>query len=193
MRNFLLCLLLGVISQGAAYAQAANPSTEQMIEKLKSPPPSRSLGAARNLVVGAGPATSAINAASKPATGAVPVPEPVAVARRPSVSLSIEFDFNSAQVKPESQKALANLAKALQSSELKANAFSIEGHTDAKGNDAGNVKLSQQRANAVLQLLKVKGVEENRLSAIGKGSTELANAADPYAAENRRVRIVNLN
>ena len=194
MRSFLLIALVSLHLPLMAQSASSNPSTEQMIEKLKSPP-SRSLGSARTLVVGAAapavPAKAGTDATAKPA--AVPVPEPVAVVRRPSVSLSIEFDFNSSTVKPESQKALANLAKALQSTELKANTFAIEGHTDAKGHDAGNIKLSQQRAQAVLQFLKVKGVEEKRLSAVGKGSTELANAADPFAAENRRVRIVNVN
>ena len=71
--------------------------------------------------------------------------------------------------------------------------FEVEGHTDAKGNDAYNLKLSQQRAEAVQLFLAHQGVAINRLIATGKGSTQLANAANPLAAENRRVRIVNLD
>ena len=105
----------------------------------------------------------------------------------------IQFDFNSAQVRPESQQALANLAQALLSAELQGSRFAVEGHTDAKGGADYNQKLSQQRALAVRDFLKSRGVVESRLMAAGKGSSELANSSEPFAAENRRVRIVNLD
>jgi outer membrane protein OmpA-like peptidoglycan-associated protein len=111
----------------------------------------------------------------------------------PSLSLLIQFDFNSARVKPESQQALANLADALQSKELLEAKFSIEGHTDAKGRADYNLKLSQLRADSVRTQLTNHGVVSSRLLSIGKGSMDLANTSDPQAAENRRVRIVNLN
>jgi flagellar motor protein MotB len=41
--------------------------------------------------------------------------------------------------------------------------------------------------------LASNGVADARLQAVGKGATELANTTDPLAADNRRVRIVNLN
>jgi outer membrane protein OmpA-like peptidoglycan-associated protein len=112
---------------------------------------------------------------------------------RPSLSLLIQFDFNSAKVLPESQQALINLAQAMQSKELADVKFAVEGHTDAKGRADYNLKLSEQRAQAVSALLASHGVTVSRLAAVGKGATEPANAADPLAAENRRVRIINLN
>ena len=156
------------------------PSAADMVEQLKVQPApsgtrSRSL---RNL---------SIESTTGSAAGA-----DAAAIRRPSLSLLIQFDFDSARVKPESQQALANLAQALQSRELAESKFAVEGHTDAKGRADYNLKLSQQRADAVLALLAHHGVAEPRLAAIGKGSSELANTADPLAAENRRVRIVNL-
>ena len=171
----LICLL-GACVALPSLAQTP-PSAEQMIEQLKAPPRTRSL---RNLAVEAAPVPGAVGAA---------VPVPV----RPSLSLLIQFDFNSAQVRAESQQALANLTQALQSAELLSAKFAVEGHTDAKGNAAYNLKLSQQRAQAVADFLKSKGVDEARLLAAGKGSTELANSEQPFAAENRRVRIVNLD
>lgn len=111
----------------------------------------------------------------------------------PSLSLLIQFDFNSARVKHESLEALTNLAQALQSSELLETKFAIEGHTDAKGHPDYNLKLSQLRADAVRAKLANHGVVASRLVTIGKGSTDLVNTSDPQAAENRRVRIVNLN
>ncbi len=149
----------------------ATPTPAEMVEQLKvqpaAAPRTRSL---RNLTIESA------------------VPE-----AKPSLSLLIQFDFNSAKVKPESQQALGNLAQALQSKELADSKFAVEGHTDAKGRADYNLKLSQQRADAVRAFLASNGVTDARLQAIGKGSSELANAADPLAAENRRVRIVNLN
>ncbi len=150
-----------------------------MVQQLKAPK-TRSL---RNLTVEAAP-TEGSTAPDALAANTVP---------KPSLSLLIQFDFNSARVRPESQQALANLSDALQSKELASARFSIEGHTDAKGSADYNKRLSQQRAQAVKDLLASRGIEEIRLTALGKGSSELAVAADPFAAENRRVRIVNLD
>ncbi len=169
--------LLGLLATGAiANAQSPsasdNPSAAQMIEQLKAPAArTRSL---RNLGVEAADA-------SGPSTPA-----------RPSLSLQILFDLNSARVHAQSQQALRNLAQALQSPDLSAAKFAVEGHTDAKGRADYNQKLSALRADAVRDYLAQQGVDASRLVPSGKGASDLANAADPLAAENRRVRIVNL-
>ncbi len=51
----------------------------------------------------------------------------------------------------------------------------IISHTDALGDDAGNLKLSQSRSNAVIDYLVAKGIGKERLKAIGKGETEIRN------------------
>ena len=162
----------------AALAQAdETPTAQQMIEQLKPVAHTRSLG--RNLKVEGLP----------PAVAGQPLDEV-----KPSLTLAmIQFDFNSARVKAESQPVLSNLAEALQSKELLNSKFAVEGHTDAKGSAGYNLKLSQSRADAVRKYLASKGVAEQRLVATGKGSTELANPQEPLNAENRRVRIVNLD
>ncbi len=165
------------------------PSAEQMIEQLRAPPSTRSL---RNLQVE--PVVKESASASTPALGASdssPLPEkPSAPA---SLSLLIQFDFDSARVKSESQQAIGNLAIALKSLALSNSNFLIEGHTDATGRSDYNLKLSQDRAEAVRSLLVGQGVARGRLQSVGKGSSEPSNARDPFAAENRRVRIVNLD
>ena len=174
---FVLATLIG----SSVFAQAT-PSAQQMIEQLKTQPvpeAPRRTRSLRNLSV----------EAVEPAAETAP-PAPVV---KPSLSLQIQFEFNSAQISPVSQQALLNLSTALKAAELSASKFEVEGHTDAKGNDAYNLKLSQQRAEAVQLFLAHQGVAINRLIATGKGSTQLANAANPLAAENRRVRIVNLD
>jgi outer membrane protein OmpA-like peptidoglycan-associated protein len=161
-------MALAVLAGGShAQTGAPAPSAQQMIEQLQAPaaPRTRSL---RNLSV-------------------------EAAAPRPSLSLLIQFDYDSSRVRPESQQALANLAQALQSRELESSRFAIEGHTDAKGSAAYNQRLSQQRADAVRDFLGARRIDPARLDAVGKGASELANPAAPLAAENRRVRIVNLD
>ena len=177
-------LAFAAFANSSVFAQAT-PSAQQMIEQLKvqplpdAPRRTRSL---RNLSV------EAVDQAADTTPSA-----PAAPAVKPSLSLQIQFEFNSAQISPVSQQALLNLSTALKAAELSASKFEVEGHTDAKGNDAYNLKLSQQRAEAVQQFLVHQGVAINRLMASGKGSTHLANAGNPLAAENRRVRIVNLD
>ena len=179
-------------------AQTAVPTPQQMIEQLK-PPRTRSL---RNLSVEAAPAPDSAEAGTSPdnkgagaatSSAAVSSAAPTLPTARPALSLLIQFDFNSARVRPESQQALGNLSQALQSTELAGSKFAVEGHTDGRGSAEHNQKLSQQRALAVRDFLKTRGVDEDRLLAAGKGATELANSAEPFAPENRRVRIVNLD
>jgi outer membrane protein OmpA-like peptidoglycan-associated protein len=48
-------------------------------------------------------------------------------------------------------------------------------HTDALGDDGSNLKLSQNRSNAVIDYLVAKGISKDRLKAVGKGETEIRN------------------
>jgi outer membrane protein OmpA-like peptidoglycan-associated protein len=194
MYRLVLCSLL--LLAAPVFAQTAVPSAEQMVEQLRTPPRTRSL---RNLTVEPVAPVAGTEAASgngvtantAAATAASDAPE--APAPRPSLSLSIQFDFDSSRIRPESLVALGNLAAALGSPALLPSKFVIEGHTDAKGSADYNRKLSDQRAAAVKDLLVAKGIEAGRLLSVGKGSSEPANASAPLAAENRRVKIVNLD
>jgi len=110
-------------------------------------------------------------------------------------ALHIPFDFNSAEITPEALPILKSLGEALKSGELGASCIQIEGHTDSKGSDAYNQKLSQRRAQSVIRYLaKSLGVEEDRLLASGKGEGEpiADNSTDSGRQKNRRVQVVNL-
>ena len=197
-RTSLICLILACAVlplRVQAQVQTATPTPQQMVEQLKNPR-TRSL---RNLSVEAAPAPDSAEAGKSPdnkgadsATSTTSATSATSAAR-PALSLLIQFDFNSARVRPESQQALGNLSQALQSSELAGSKFAVEGHTDARGSADYNQKLSQQRALAVRDILASSGVAQDRLLPAGRGATELANSAEPFAAENRRVRIVNLD
>jgi outer membrane protein OmpA-like peptidoglycan-associated protein len=69
----------------------------------------------------------------------------------------------------------------------------VGGHTDAKGSDPYNQSLSERRAETVKKFLteNYKIPAENLVST-GYGKGDLKNKADPFAAENRRVQIINM-
>lgn len=68
----------------------------------------------------------------------------------------------------------------------------IQGHTDNKGAEKKNQKISEKRAQAVVKYLKKKGVKADRLRAVGFGSTmPIADNGDADGrAQNRRVELV---
>jgi outer membrane protein OmpA-like peptidoglycan-associated protein len=106
---------------------------------------------------------------------------------------TIQFTFGSAQITPESSETLRNLGNALNRELVDQKSFLIEGHTDAAGSPQVNTPLSRRRAEAVRDyLIHEMGVSPSRLQAVGKGSADPANPADPYAAENRRVVVINI-
>ena len=111
------------------------------------------------------------------------------VPQKRQIDLIVNFDFDSATLQASSRPLLGKLAEALNTERLQSMRFRVEGHTDAKGGADYNQRLSERRASAVVGFLEANGVARGRLDAQGMGARELLNAADPLAAENRRVRI----
>lgn len=113
---------------------------------------------------------------------------------KPGIDLEVNFDYNSAVIGPPAIDALTKLGAALRDPRLKGAMVLLAGHTDAKGGDAYNKDLSDRRADAVKQFLVAKfSLPAENLIAVGYGKERLKNTADPYAAENRRVQVVNMS
>jgi len=192
MRSLIICSFLILVGQ--AFAQVAAPTAEQMVEQLTSSQKPQRTRSLRNLTVEAAQVRTGSESGMDERPPELAIEKgPQAAAVRPSLSLSIQFDFDSFRIRPESQVVLDHLATALASPALQAFPFLIEGHTDAKGAAEYNRKISAQRAQAVKDLLVAKGIEGARLQTVGKGSSELVDANAPMGAENRRVKIVNLD
>jgi outer membrane protein OmpA-like peptidoglycan-associated protein len=68
----------------------------------------------------------------------------------------------------------------------------VEGYTDAQGSESKNLELSQQRADAVREYLEQRGVDAERIRAVGKGESNpiASNDTAEGRATNRRVEIV---
>ena len=136
-------------------------------------------------------------AASGPTRGFRPQMRPAdGTAAKPSAgkaSLLITFATDSSELTSDSQAVLDALARALQSDKLAGFSFRVEGHSDPRGDIAHNLELSQQRAESVARyLVKTRGILPERLTAVGKGSSEPLNRERIDAPENRRVTIVTV-
>lgn len=103
----------------------------------------------------------------------------------------IYFDFNQATLKPESGRALEELAGTLRRQGTRR--FTIEGHTDDIGSDRYNDDLSARRAAAVMSaLVGDHGIDASRLATVGHGERRPVERNDTLAgrARNRRVELV---
>jgi outer membrane protein OmpA-like peptidoglycan-associated protein len=162
VKTLIALLLISTSAYSQVQAPIKNATANDLLEKLapaEAQPKTRSLGN-RNIV-----------------------PQPK------SIDLVIQFDLDSAKLKPDSMPLLSSLVEAMKNDRLAAIKFKVEGHTDAQGSEQHNLKLSQSRADSVMAYLTSQGVEKERLTGEGKGFSELLLPEKPKAGENRRVRI----
>jgi len=141
------------------------------------------------VVAAAEPAPAPVVAAPEPAPAALaPV---AAVAPAPKLVLEgVNFDFDKATLRQDDMGNLDNDVATLKSwGDVD---IEVAGHTDSMGSDAYNMKLSQQRAEAVRNFLISRGVAENRLTAKGYGESQPVadNATEEGRFKNRRVELI---
>lgn len=163
-----LCLLVAVPT--ASLAQEL--TTDEIIQMLRPPATSRSLGKTRGIAIENGEISEKTS---------------------PTVNLYINFEYNSALLSQDARITLDRLAAALQDDRLIEWEFLIGGHTDAVGGDAFNLGLSERRAMAVKRyLVDVRSISERRLIEKGFGESRLLNVSVPEDGVNRRVQITTL-
>ena len=137
--------------------------------------------------VAAAPAPAAVVApvaaapAAAPATGAA--------ATKVTYAADAFFAANSAVLKAAGKAKLEDLVDKVKAINLEV--IVAVGHTDSKGSDASNQKLSVRRAEAVKAFLVSKGIEKNRVYTEGKGSKQPVadNKTTEGRAKNNRVEI----
>lgn len=105
---------------------------------------------------------------------------------------NILFEFNKSDLLPQSQQTLDKIVIVMNAKKD----FKIElsAHSDSKGGDAYNLKLSEQRAKSAKDYITSKGIEASRIIAKGFGETKLLNncgnnsiCSDDEHAVNRRL------
>lgn len=100
---------------------------------------------------------------------------------------TIQFDSGTATIKADSAPLIDALATTL--GPCAGTVIEVAGHTDLVGDEAANMTLSEQRANAVVQALVAKNVPTSRLAPKGYGETKPAQPGETEAANaaNRRI------
>lgn len=100
---------------------------------------------------------------------------------KPVVLEHIFYDFDRAVLRPESKKELDKLITILH--EHPEISIELTAHTDRQGDEAYNLELSSKRAQAAAGYLMESGIEENRVTAVGRGKTEPKRVSKSIAAQ----------
>ncbi len=102
------------------------------------------------------------------------------------VNIRVVFGFDSAALTEDQKPKLNQLCQVIEKTDI--HQFRVIGHTDAKGGEAYNSKLSLLRAKEVVRFfVNDCGIDAARLEAIGVGEQFLYDDTNPDAGENRRV------
>ena len=111
----------------------------------------------------------------------------------PQLTVEINFNLNSAIIRPESYRTVGLMADALHHPYLLSYKFLVVGHTDATGKREYNLGLSQKRADAIREaLVTTFRVAPRRVEAVGLGEEQLRDSANPASPENRRVQLITI-
>lgn len=112
---------------------------------------------------------------------------------------NIFYDLNKSTLRPESMASLDKLADFIVQNDLK---IELSAHTDSRGSNSYNLRLSQARAQSCVDYLLKKGVRSSQIQAKGYGETQLVNhckngveCSEEAHQENRRteVKILEVN
>mgnify|MGYP006078315077 CR=1 FL=1 len=109
-----------------------------------------------------------------------------------SAGIEIEFDFNSYKLRVDQLDKVSAVATALADKINDGKLYVIIGHTDGKGSDAYNCKLSKKRAVTLTTTLLLAGVKAE-LRPIGAGEALLKDPINPNDRKNRRVSFLKLD
>lgn len=201
-------MVFGPMLAAGGSASAQDVSDAQILKALSPPPMMQAAPRTRGLTIGpqqaapaAAPAVSADDAFVDSLRGKTSRSLSLGereklvsvAATKPQIDLPMEFDYNSDVLRGPALANANSLGRALTDPSMRGQTFMIAGHTDAKGSDAANLKLSERRADAVKQyLIQTYAIPSANLITVGYGKAHLKNPNDPDGRENRRVQAVNM-
>jgi outer membrane protein OmpA-like peptidoglycan-associated protein len=132
-------------------------------------------------------------AAASAGKGVASLPEWQTLSKLSQLIVEINFENDSVAIEPGSYRTIGMIADALHHPNLRRYKFLVVGHTSSTGGAQHNLKLSQQRADAITEALSTTfAVSQDRLFSVGVGQEWPVDAAHPTSADNRRVQLINL-
>ena len=136
------------------------------------------------------PYVAPVAAAPAPYVAPVLVVVPVARTQQYCSILDIQFEINQKTVQREAEERLDVLVTFMR--KYPDTTAVIEGHTDEVGTSADNMRLSQARADSMLNYVASRGIARSRLQAVGYGETRpiADNSTDVGKRLNRRINAV---
>lgn len=123
-----------------------------------------------------------------PVPAPAPEPEPKTEVVSKTVSLSAEalFGFNSAELSQDGKSAIAGETQKVREDGVKDLTIKVEGHTDRIGSEEFNQKLSEKRAEAVVQEFVADGIDPATISAEGFGETRPVTGTECDGVKNKK-------
>ena len=154
------------------------------------------VGAAVGAIAGAGigyamaPHPTPVPTPVPPPPPSPPPPPPPAPVAQKLVLRGVHFDFNKANIRPGDAAVLDEAAATLKQNPKVT--INVNGYCDSIGSDSYNLKLSQRRAEAVVNYLVQQGIPATQLAPNGYGKTDFVASNDTAEgrAQNRRVELV---
>jgi OmpA-OmpF porin, OOP family len=111
----------------------------------------------------------------------------------PQLLVEVQFDPDSAIVRPQSYQTLGLIADALVRAAMLPYGFLIVGRTESAGRREFNLTLSQRRADSIRDVLVTTfKISSKRLQALGLGEEQLQDANQPASLVNRQIQIVTV-
>jgi outer membrane protein OmpA-like peptidoglycan-associated protein len=172
----------------------AGTCDEEAADETAAPEGRPRISATRGFSLGTPPSTRRPRSTAPQRRGARAVTQrrPAAAAGQ-RVNLRLSFETGSARLTPTAAEQARVFGRALMLPQLVNMRFRIEGHTDAVGSRAGNVALSQRRAQSVADFLIAMGVPRARLDVRGYGPDRPLPGTSRVSGENRRVEAVRVS
>lgn len=101
----------------------------------------------------------------------------------------ILFDFDSSDLRTEARVNLREFSESM--TEFEESSILVVGHTDAKGSEEYNRKLSDRRSEAATNYIMEHGIAADRITSVGRGETEpvASNETEAGRQQNRRVEV----
>jgi outer membrane protein OmpA-like peptidoglycan-associated protein len=125
--------------------------------------------------------------------GVASLPDYANLAKLSQLIVEINFENDSVAMEPASYRTIGLIADALHHPNLFRYKFLVVGHSSSTGDALHNLKLSQQRADAIrVALATTFAVPADRLFSVGVGQEWPIDPANPKGAINRRVNLINL-